>query len=378
MTADTTPPSADSVVTGEEAQALGAIPVQRPYRRPERLVLWGMGPAHVRLLAHLQRKPLSHVQVTVLAAQTQSFAPPKLARYVANDLPLADCMVDFEPLLQQSGVQWTGRQGRGLNAVSRTVLLDDGQTLEYDLLSINTGPVPHREAVELAMPGAREHALFVSPLEGFVNLWPKVCGLGRTRALRMAVIGAGTSGFELALAVRQRMPTASVTWIVGTQQGQRGYPDAMHQRMLELLRAQRVTVLYEDVASLTRDDVVLRSGARLACDVPLLVLQHTAPAWLSSSGLAVHMPEGAAELRMACDEFERSTSHPEVLHVWQDSPVLAANVHALMQSEPSKLRALPAAGTQFVYAGAKHALMCWRGRCAQGRSVAWLKQFLNA
>ena len=60
------------------------------------------------------------------------------------------------------------------------------------------------------------------------------------------------------------------------------------------------------------------------------------------------------------------------------SPVLAANVHALMQSEPSKLRALPAAGTQFVYAGAKHALMCWRGRCAQGRSVAWLKQFLNA
>ena len=69
---------------------------------------------------------------------------------------------------------------------------------------------------------------------------------------------------------------------------------------------------------------------------------------------------------------------PQIIAVAGDSPVLAANVHALMQSEPSKLRALPAAGTQFVYAGAKHALMSWRGRCAQGRSVAWLKQFLNA
>jgi len=374
----------DTVSTPQETAASHAPPEAKTalqagaYRRPVRLLLWGAGQAHLRFLKSLQKKPIAHAEITLLTPYTQLFQPRKLAGYIANEITLAQCLTDVEPLLRGTGVRWAGRQGRAMDAAARTVLLDDRQVLGYDVLSINVGPQPYREAVELALPGAREHGLFVPPLEGFVNLWPKVCGLGRTRALRMAVIGAGTTGFELALAVRQRMPTASVTWIVGTQQGERGYPEAMHQRMLELLRAQRVTVLYEDVASLTRDDVVLRSGARLACDVPLLVLQHTAPAWLSSSGLAVHMPGGAADLRLACDEFERSTSHPEVLHVWQDSPVLAANVHALMQSEPSKLRALPATGTQFVYAGAKHALMCWRGRCAQGRSVAWLKQFLNA
>ncbi len=366
-------PSADSVVTGEEAMALGAQLAARPYRRPEHLVLWGMGPAHIRLLEHFKQQPLAHVQITVLTQQTQTFAPRTLARYVANDVLLAQCMLDFEPLLQQDKVQWTGRQGRSLNAVSRSILLDDGQPLSYDVLSINSGPVPHREAIEAAMPGAREHGLFVPPLEGFANLWPKVCGLGRTRALRMAVIGAGTEGFELALAVRQRMPTAAVTWVIGPQQeGDKGYPEALHQRMLQLLREQRVTVLYETVASLTRDDVVLASGARLACDVPILVLARAAPAWLSPSGLAL---QGDG---MATDAFERSSSHPEVFHVWQDSEVLANNVHTTMQSEPAKLRAAQPRRLQFLYAGASHALLAWGGQHLQGRAVAWLKQFLKS
>jgi len=175
------------------------------------------------------------------------------------------------------------------------------------------------------------------------------------------------------LAVRQRMPTAAVTWIIGPQQeGDKGYAEALHQRMLQLLREQRVTVLYESVASLTRDDVVLASGARLACDVPILVLAQTAPAWLIPSGLAVQ------DDAMSTDAFERSSSHPEVFHVWQDSEALANNVHAMMQSEPAKLRANEPRKLQFLYAGASHALLAWGGQCMQGRAVAWLKKLLKS
>jgi NADH dehydrogenase FAD-containing subunit len=374
MTQELAPPSADSVVTGEEARALGAQPATRPYRRPEHLVLWGLGPAHLRLLEYFKRNPLPHVRITVLSQQAQTFTPRKLARYVANELTLAQCMNDAEPLLQQAGVQWTGRQGRGLNVVSRTVLLDDGQTLGYDVLSINTGPLPHREAIEAAMPGAREHGLFVPPLEGFVHIWPKVCGLGRTRALRMAVIGPGIESFELALAVRQRMPTAAVTWIIGPHHGQdSGHSEALHQRMLQLLREQRVTVLYENVAAFTRDDVLLSSGALLACDVPILALSRSPAGWLATSGLTLQA-EGAG---VETDAQERSISHPEVFHVWRDSAVLASNVHALMRSAPTKLQAAPVRSAQFIYAGASHALWAWRGQFLQGRTVAWLKKFLK-
>jgi DNA-binding protein H-NS len=94
--------------------------------------------------------------------------------------------------------------------------------------------------------------------------------------------------------------------------------------------------------------------------------------WLVPSGLAVQ------DDAMATDAFERSSSHPEVFHVWQDSEVLANNVHTTMQSEPAKLRAAQPRRLQFLYAGSNHALLAWGGQYLQGRAVAWLKQFLKS
>ena len=346
---------------------------------PVRLLLWGAGPAHLRFLKSLQKEPIPNAEITLLTQHTQVLQPRKLAAYVANDLKLAQCLTDVAPLLSGTGVQWTGRQGRAMDAASRTVLLDDRQVLDYDVLSINIGAQPYREAVEQAMPGAREHALFVPPLEGFINLWPKVCDLSRSRALRIAVVGHCSAGFELALAVRKRMPTAAVTWIPAPQEPARDYSEALLQRMLATLRAQRVTVLYDPVAALARNDVVLASGARLACDVPLLVLAQATPAWLQDTGLA-NSEQGAHVLgqRILTDAHQRSTSHPEVFFVQNDSTALAGNLRAVVQSEPANLRPPRPAPAQFLYAGASHALVNWRGHLAQGRWVGWLKKLSRA
>ena len=382
MTGNTTAPAHAPTDTAPaaipELSEAAPRPSAQSYRRPVRLLLWGAGPAHLRFLKSLQKAPIPHAEITLLTPHSQVFSPRMLAGFMANEHAISKCLTDIEPLLQGSKVRWAGRQGRAMDAASRTVLLDDRQVMDYDVLSINIGPQPHREAVERAVPGAREHGLFVPPLEGFVNVWPKVCDMGRSRALRVAVVGHCTVGFELALAVRQRMPTAAVTWVPAPQEPPRDYADALHQRMLAALRAQRVTVLYEPVAALERDDVVLSSGARLACDVPLLVLSQSTPAWLHDTGLA-DSREGAMSLgqHILTDAHERSTSHPEVFFVQQDSPVLAHNLRAAMNAEPAQLRPLPVPGPRFLYGGEQHALLCWRGHCAQGRVVGWLKQYFK-
>jgi NADH dehydrogenase FAD-containing subunit len=354
-------------------------PAANSYRRPVRLLLWGAGPAHLRFLKALQKSPIDHAEITLLTPHAQVFSPRMLPGFMANEQPLSDCLTDMEPLLQGTGVRWSGRQGRAMDADSRTVLQDDREVMEYDVLSINIGPQPHREAVERAMPGAREHGLFAPPLESFVSLWPKVCEMGRSRALRIAVIGHCTLGFEMAMAVRQRMPTAAVTWVSAPQEPPRDYPETLHQRMLAVLRAQRITVLYDPVAALERDDVLLASGARLACDVPLLALSQSTPAWLHDTGLA-DSAEGFLSLgqHILTDDYQRSTSHPEVFFVQHDSAVLPGNLRAVMDAAPNQLRPVKAPSAYFLYAGAAHALWGWRTYGAQGRAVGWLKRFLKA
>jgi len=367
--------------TAAQAPQLGAnsAPQLTDYRRPVRLVLWGAGPAHLRFLRSLQKKPLPHAEIVLLTQHTQVLQPRKLAAYIANEFTLAQCLTDVEPLLAGTSVRWSGRQGRAMDAASRTVLLDDRQVLHYDVLSINIGPQPHREAVEHVMPGAREHGLFVPPIEGFVSFWPKVCDLGRSRALRISVVGHCTAGFELALAVRQRMPTAAVTWVPAPQEPTHVYTDALFQRMLSILRAQRVTVLYDPVAGFSRDTVELASGARLTCDVPLLVLSQATPAWLKETGLEC-AADGAHALgvQVLTDTHQRSISHPEVFFVQQDSLALSGNLRAVMESEPSGLRPLEPPPFQLLYAGASHALAHWHGNCYQGRWVGWIKRILQA
>jgi NADH dehydrogenase FAD-containing subunit len=355
-----------------------AFPQATAYKRPVRLVLWGAGPAHLRFLRSLQKNPIPHAEIILLTQHTQVLQPRKLAAYIANEVTLAQCLIDVEPLLGGTSVRWSGRQGRAMDAASRTVLLDDRQVLNYDVLSINIGPQPHREAVEHAMPGAREHGLFVPPLEGFVNLWPKVCDLGRSRALRIAVVGHCTAGFELALAVRQRMPTASVTWVPAPQETARDYTDALFERMLNILKAQRVTVLYDPVAAFSRDTVELASGAQLTCDVPLLVLSNATPAWLKETGLeCVSDDAHALGVQVRTDAQQRSISHPEVFFVQQDSLTLGHNLRAVMESEPARLRPLEPPQLRLFYAGASHGLAHWHGKCYQGRWVGWLKKMLK-
>jgi len=373
-----TPSSSSASIALPELRDLAPVTASS-YRRPTRLLLWGAGPAHLRFLKSLQTRPVAHAEITLLTQHAQVFSPRMLARFMANEVNLAQCLTDVAHLIEGTNVRWAGRQGRAMDAGSRTVLLDDRQVLEYDVLSINIGAQPHREAVERAMPGAREHGLFVPPIEGFVQLWPKVCDLGRSRALRITVVGHCLIGFELALAVRQRMPTAAVTWIPSPQEPQHDYSDTLHQRMLAIMRNQRVTVLYEPVAAFERDDVVLVSGARLACDVPLMVLSQSTPAWLQDTGLADSADSSLAlGQHLLIDSHQRSTSHPEVFFVQEDCFVLPTNLHAVMNAEPAKLRVAKPAQAQFLYAGEDHALAMWRGHCIQGRLAGWLKQLLKA
>jgi NADH dehydrogenase FAD-containing subunit len=383
MTGTTTEPDIPSL--SDPSSALPELRERAPagspasYRRPTRLLLWGAGPAHLRFLKSLQTRPIAHAEITLLTQHAQVFSPRMLAGFMANEIPLPQCLTDVAQLINNTNVRWSGRQGRAMDADSRTVLLDDRQVLEYDVLSINIGAQPHREAVERAMPGAREHGLFVPPIEGFIQMWPKVCDMGRGRALRIAVVGHCLAGFELALAVRRRMPTAAVTWVPAPQDTPCDYSDTLHQHMLGSLRRQRVTVLYEPVAAIERDDVVLASGTRLACDVPLLVLSRSTPAWLQDTGLA-DSADSSLSLgqHLLIDPHQRSTSHPEVFFVQEDSAVLPVNLCAVIDAEPARLQIAKATQAQFLYAGADHALALWRDHCIQGRIAGWLKQLFKA
>lgn len=354
------------------------------------LVILGAGPAHMHLLSTLAAQPPAGVQVTLVAPYPRQFYSGMEPGFVAGHYSLEDCVVSLEPLLKGAAVTWLQRNATGIDATQRSVTLDDGSTLTYDVLSINSGPVQDRQKIEQMMPGAREHALFLRPNEPFGLLWPQVLALARQRPLRFAIIGGGAAGFELSCAVAHRLPGSSVTLLSGDAPAGADYPARVQAMVNKTLRDKGITVIQERAAGMTAGEVTLASGARLVCDVPIIALDSQAPTCLQRSGLALD-PQGF----VAVDAFQRSLSHPQVFAAGdvatrmdlalprsgvvaaQAGPPLAKNLRAVLAGiEPSPYTP-PTRTLRLLSCGNRRAIAIWGNWSAQGRWVWWLKDRID-
>jgi pyridine nucleotide-disulfide oxidoreductase family protein len=361
-----------------------------PAQKSQQLVLLGAGHAHVQVLAQLAAQPLPGAVVTLVSPHQRLVYSCMVPGFVAGHYPLDSCVIPLEPLVQRSGIRWIERSAVGLDAQKQLIQLDDGSTLPYDWLSVNTGPVQDRERIERELPGAREHGLFLRPMETFSSLWPRVVEMGEARALRIAVIGAGAAGIELALAARHRLPNAAVTLVCGLEPPGAAYSARVQQRLLVALKQRRITVLQDVAVSLKADSVQLGCGADLACDVPVLTMGAQAPQWLAGSGLA--LDSGGF---LAVDMYQRSTSHSRVfaagdVSTRMDRPLarssvyavragaaLAHNLSAAVAGSALKPHQPPATNLTLLSCGGHYAVAAWGGFSAQGWWVWWLKNWID-
>jgi pyridine nucleotide-disulfide oxidoreductase family protein len=365
-------------------------PTQGRPNPARQLVLLGAGHAHVHVLAQMAQAPWAGAQVTLIAPYDRQLYSGMVPGFVAGHYALEDCVIPLEPLVRRSGIRWIQRSVCAMDTSSQSVTLDDGRVLRYDWLSINTGPVQDRALIEQSIPGAREHALFIRPIETFGGLWPKVVELAQSKPLRIAVIGAGAAGIELAMAVRQRLPQAALTLLCGDTPLGAGYSECVQARLKATLMRRKITLLPDNAAGIRPGEVVLASGATLACDVPIVATGAQAPAWLLATGLALD-PQGF----VAVDACQRSTSQPQVfaagdvssrtdralarsgVYAVRAGPVLAMNLAATLAGKPLTAHQPPDKTLNLISCGDRYAIASWGTYSAEGRWVWWLKDWID-
>lgn len=329
-------------------------------------MLLGGGPAHAQVLAAFARERPAGLEAMLIAPSPDSLPAALLPALVAGELEPGRCSVALAPLAAAAGVALVAGNAVALNARQRVLHLADGRTAEYDLLSIDGVAQPRRDA----LPGAREQALFVQPPEAFARLLPAVLALAEQRVLDVVVLGEGDAAFELALAFEWRLngrgpERARVAWVTGGEAPLAGWPDALRQAAARRLAARRITVFREAAAELRPAAVKLASGARLACDVPVLATGTEAPAWLADSGLAL---DGGGAVQSG--PTLQSVSHPEVF-VGGEATVLAQNLRRFAGGGTLLPAAAGARGPRWLWCGPGQALGTWGPLLLNGRLGGW-------
>ena len=278
--------------------------------------------------------PFPGARVTLVSPFPRQVYSGMVPGFVAGHYMLDDCVIPLAPLAARAKAGFIEGSAVQLDAQNRQVTLADGEVLHYDALSLDTGPAMNRDAI----PGAREHALFVRPIEAFTRLWDSVLELASQRILSVVVVGAGAAGVELSMALQHRLgERARVSLVTGGPPPLPSHSLKVQARVLRALKRCGVTLLEDACTEITASHVVLQRGMRLACDAPVLAIGASAPAWPAASGLALD-EQGF----VATTATLQSSSHPEVFAAGDvaarlDAPRPRSGVFAVRAGPPLAL-----------------------------------------
>jgi NADH dehydrogenase FAD-containing subunit len=214
------------------------------------LLLAGGGHAHVHVLAALARAPMAGADVTLVTPFARQMYSGMLPGWVAGHYAVDQIVIPLPALAAAAKVRLIEGRIVALDAGARRATLADGQVLDYDILSLDTGPVMDRDAI----PGAREHALFLRPVEHFVTLFEALLQRAAASALDLAVVGGGAAGVEIALALAWRLQQTAtgsrVSLVAGADGPLAGFAAGVRRPVLKALRERRVTLLAQDCSAI--------------------------------------------------------------------------------------------------------------------------------
>ncbi len=276
-----------------------------------RLVLLGGGHAHLFVLEGFIRgefPAVDAVMVSPVSRQAYSGMVPGMVggRYAVDELTF-----DLAALARAGGVELVPGSAARIEPRAQAVRLDDGRRLAYDVLSIATGS--GLRGADL--PGVREQALFVKPIDAATAIVPALTTAvkaARDGRIRVAVVGGGLAGVELALAVRAQLRVLDAGKSIVTLI--EAAPRILPERRSAAREAERaltrngVTVRAGIAAQgATATTVVLADGSAVPADVLIWATGPTSTDLLRSSGLATD----AQGFLLVNDEL-RSVSDPLV------------------------------------------------------------------
>ena len=279
----------------------------------KRLVLLGGGHAQVQVIKAFGADPPPDTAVVLINRSRFTPYSGMLPGLIAGHYTHADSHIDLARLCARANVIFIEQEAVALDLDRGEVRCAEGRTERYDILSVDTGSTPPLDPV----PGAREHALPVKPIERF---------LAQTAALTeqcaapgehsIVLVGGGAAGFEVMLALAYRVsrkPSRSAAvayhWVTDTPQVLPTFPARVRQRALRITDRWHVRVhTGARVGRVTAAGAELSNGTRIVATHVVWATGAQPASMFARAGLRTD-----AHGFIAVDATLRSLSHPNVL-----------------------------------------------------------------
>jgi len=365
--------------------------------KKRQLVLIGGGHSHVQVLRRWAMEPVSDTLLTLVTDTPLSVYSGMVPGFVAGRYRREELEIDVVPLARRAGARVILARLLGVDPQARQLRIEGREPIRYDVSSFDVGST----VAGLELPGIREHALPTRPIGRFVSRFSAMLERARKRVagepFRVAVVGAGVGGVELAFTLRERLVRESpaevaVSLIESGERPLRGYSESLVRRVeerstekgIEFLGGRRVRAVEEGY-------LCFEGGSRAAFDELFWVTGAFGHDLFAESGLATDQRdfvlvrstlqvEGHDEI-FASGDCATLLEHPRTpkagVYAVRQGPVLSDNLRAFLEGDELRYYRPQGDFLKLLNLGDGSALGSKWGLTVQGRWVMGLKDFID-
>lgn len=352
------------------------------------ICLVGGGHAHLAVLADWIERGLPCRSATLLTPHPTLRYSGMVPGWVSGQYDRDAGLVDIAALAERAGVHLVLDRCVGLDPAKRAIAIGNGGEIAFDIASFDTGGVGRARKIL----GDDRRLIDIRPIDRFVTeLEERMPGLGALP--RLAVVGGGAGGVEIAFALRNAALARTrpeVVLVAGSEGLLPGFARAVRQKVICAFADQRIEIVMHD-ARFEGGALVADGRSLEPLDLVVAAVGSGAPDWPGASGLAV---DEAGFI--AVDEHQRSISHPHIyavgdvasrqdrriahsgVHAVKAGPVLAANLRASAKGYPPLRSYRPRPWSLYLIStGDGSAIASYGPLAARGRWVSRLKHRID-
>ena len=255
----------------------GPLPLTRE------LVLVGGGHAHALVLKRWGMNPVPGARLTVINPGATAPYTGMLPGFVAGHYGRDDLEIDLVRLARFAGARLILGYADGIDTDAKRIHIADRGAIAYDIASIDVGI--HSDMPSL--PGFDAHGVPAKPLHRFADAWA-TCRAG-TGPLKIAVIGGGVGGVELAMAMTHAVRTdgrAVETVVIEADEALPGLGDGARMTLTDRMAEMQITILEGvRVSKVQSDGVTLSDGRQIEAGFTVGAAGARPWPWLAELGL---------------------------------------------------------------------------------------------
>lgn len=298
----------------------------------KQLVIVGAGHAHLTILKNLPEFINAGHDVTVVSSSSLHYYSGMGPGMLSGIYRPEEIRFDVKKMSQNRGAVFIEDKVVKIHPQKKKIDLQSGQTLPYDLMSVNTGSFVPVEAPDIS----DDFVIPVKPIENLLSARYKIIEALKRKELRITIVGGGPTGVEVAgnldRLVRNESGKCRITLVAGTRL-LRQFKNGVRNRVRNALIRRQVQVVEGSRMSAIKDkSVTLADGSEIESDIVFMAVGVKPSPLFKDSGLTIGQDGG-----MLVNQYLQSVSYPEIFGggdciSFEPQPLAKVGVYAVRQN----------------------------------------------